>query len=88
MVYGPARAWPAHRRSLAVSLDGPDREYRRRLAAAAQHAGRAGAPVVLRTLRDARNQDEAGCALRDRALLWGAIIVAAAEDLIDRIDWS
>jgi S-adenosylmethionine:diacylglycerol 3-amino-3-carboxypropyl transferase len=74
--------------TLSNILDGPDRQYRRRLAAAAQHAGRAGAPVVLRTLRDARNQDEASRALRDRALLWGAIIVAAAEDLIDHVDWS
>jgi hypothetical protein len=74
--------------TLSHILDGPDREYRRRLAAAVRHAGRPGAPVVLRTLRDPRNQDEAGCALRDRALLWGAIIVAAAEDLIDHVDWS
>jgi hypothetical protein len=43
---------------------------------------------VLRTFRDARNQDEARCALRDRALLWGGVIVAAAEDLPARIDWK
>jgi S-adenosylmethionine:diacylglycerol 3-amino-3-carboxypropyl transferase len=74
--------------TLSNILDGPDRQYSCRLAAAVRHAGRPGAPVVLRTLRDARNQDEASHALQDRALLWGAIIVAAAEDLIDHVDWS
>jgi S-adenosylmethionine:diacylglycerol 3-amino-3-carboxypropyl transferase len=74
--------------TLSNILDGPDRQYRARLAAAVRHAGRPGAPVVLRTLRDARNQDEARSALQDRALLWGAIIVASAEDLIDHVDWS
>lgn len=74
--------------TLSNILDGPDRAYRRQLAAAVRHAGRPGAPVVLRTFRDARNQDEARCALRDRALLWGGVIVAAAEDLPARIDWK
>jgi Protein of unknown function (DUF3419) len=73
---------------LLLGVDGPDRAYRRQLAAAVRHAGRPGAPVVLRTFRDARNQDEARCALRDRALLWGGVIVAAAEDLPARIDWK
>lgn len=74
--------------TLSNILDGPDRRYRTRLAVAVRHAGRPTAPVVLRTLREARNQDEAQSALRDRALLWGAIVVTTAEDLIDRIDWS
>jgi hypothetical protein len=74
--------------TLSNILDGPDRRYRCRLAAAVRHAGRPGAPVVLRTLREAHDQDEASCALRDRALLWGAIIVTAAEDLPHRIDWK
>ncbi len=74
--------------TLSNILDGPDRAYRRRLAVAVRHAALPGAPVVLRTFRDARDQGEARCALRDRALLWGAIIVAAAEDLPYRIDWK
>ena len=74
--------------TLSNILDGPDRRYRTRLAAAVRHAGRPTAPVVLRTLREARSQDEAQAALRDRALLWGAIVVTTAEDLIDHVDWS
>jgi hypothetical protein len=74
--------------TLSNILDGPDLRYRTRLAVAVRHAGRPDAPVVLRTLREARNQEEAQCALRDRALLWGAIVVTTAEHLIDRIDWS
>jgi hypothetical protein len=74
--------------TLSNILDGPDCRYRTRLAVAVRHAGQPDAPVVLRTFREARNQDETQSALRDRALLWGAIVVTAAEDLIDRIDWS
>lgn len=74
--------------TLSNILDGPDRAYRGRLAAAVRGSARPGAPVVLRTLRDPRDGNEARCALRDRALLWGAIVVTAAEDFPHRIDWE
>jgi hypothetical protein len=74
--------------TLSNILDGPNRAYRDRLAAAVRRSARSGAPVVLRTLRDARDQNEARWALRDRALFWGAVIVAAAEDFPHRIDWE
>jgi Protein of unknown function (DUF3419) len=74
--------------TLSNILDGPDEAYARRLAGAVRRAGRPDAPVVVRTFRDPRNDDEAGWARRDRGLIWGAIVVTTAGDLPGRVGWS
>lgn len=74
--------------TLSNILDGPDEAYGRRLARAVRRAGRPDAPVVVRTFRDPRDDDEARWARRDRGLIWGAIVVTTARDLPGRVGWS
>lgn len=71
--------------ALSNVLDGPGPAYAARLASAVRRAGRPGAPVVLRTLRDPVDAQARRRAQADRSMIWGGIIVCAAQDLPDAV---
>lgn len=67
--------------ALSNVLDGAPDRYRCRLFAALARAATPGAVAVLRTLAVPASATEAAAAVHDRALLWGGIQVAAADQL-------
>lgn len=71
--------------ALSNVLDGPTPAYAARLAAAVSRAGRRGAPVVLRTLREPVDAEARERAQADRSMIWGGIIVCAAQDFPDAV---
>jgi S-adenosylmethionine:diacylglycerol 3-amino-3-carboxypropyl transferase len=71
--------------TLSNVLDGPDGAFRDRLARAVRRAGAPDAPVVLRTLREPADADAAAWARRDRAMIWGAVLVGSAADFPTRV---
>jgi S-adenosylmethionine:diacylglycerol 3-amino-3-carboxypropyl transferase len=78
----PAGSYDAF--ALSNVLDGAPGGYRARLLAAVRRAAAPGAVVVLRTLlpaRGPRSAADAAAAERDRALIWGGLTIAPAEEL-------
>lgn len=71
--------------ALSNVLDGPGPAYAARLAAAVRRAARASAPVVLRTLREPVDAQARQRAQADRSMIWGGIIVCAAQDFPDAV---
>lgn len=67
--------------ALSNVLDGAPASYRPRLVAALRAAGVPGSVVVLRTLATATSPDDAAAAHRDRALLWGGLVISTVEAL-------
>ena len=59
--------------TLSNILDGADREYGPRLLEAVRRAAAPGAVVILRSLREPTDDEEARYAVLDRALIWGSI---------------
>lgn len=74
-----------HGFALSNVLDGPGPAYAARLASAVRRAGRPGAPVVLRTLREPVDAQARLRAKADRSMIWGGIIVCAAQDFPDTV---
>lgn len=64
--------------SLSNVLDGPDSAYADRLLSAARRAGRAGAPIVVRSFLESNDAHARQLADIDRSLLWGGITVHRA----------
>jgi hypothetical protein len=61
--------------TLSNILDGATPEFAERLASAARHAAAPNATVVLRSFDEPRSRYEEEWATKDRALMWGRIVV-------------
>jgi S-adenosylmethionine:diacylglycerol 3-amino-3-carboxypropyl transferase len=61
--------------TLSNILDGADKEYGARLFDAVRRAAARGAVVILRSMREATDDEAARRAAQDRALIWGSIRV-------------
>lgn len=67
--------------TLSNILDGADDAYKQRLFAAVKRAATPGAVTVLRSFSDADASSPANRAADDRAMLWGSVLVRAADAL-------
>jgi hypothetical protein len=83
----PPRSFDAF--TLSNILDGAPAAYRTRLEAAVIRAATPGAAVVVRTLAEPGDRNEAEWARRDRSLIWGGIRVARVheEELVPCSTW-